>query len=459
MAERETQWGENAAAVLRNPALIMRRLLPGRLQHLFEAFWVLPLACAVFGVVAPLAFQLIDEDHLAILFGGQEPEIDVEGARSTLSVVAGGVITITSLVFSLAFVALTITAQQLSPRVLDYVVEERTTQILVGLSLSTFLFSAITLSFGITGGEVRLAASAFVALAMATATLAMVVMFSHRMTRIMRAEDMVTWLGSAFTAAIQRGPRSIQQETMVTDPDEEDALERRMEGARTVCATTTGYLGAVDYPGLLHWAEEHDLLIEILLRENAFVLEGQPVAHVVGADLPADEVAECVTQYVNLTPRRVIGETPEYEGSSLCEVAMRALSPGINDPATARSCANQLYHGLALLAALPERPRALKDGDGVPRILRARHGIPEFLETNVAPIAEAAHDRTTLRHLRELNETLAGIAKRPYELAAIEALAARISERDDPPAERHLGGTAVEPPSRADPGGGTASGT
>ena len=460
MAEREPHWGENAGVALRNPALIMRRVVPGRLQHLFEAFWILPLAFAVFGVLGPLAFQLIDEKHLAVLFGGEEPDIDVDGARSTLSVVAGGVITITSLVFSLAFVALTITAQQLSPRVLDYIVEERTTQVLVGLSLSTFLFSAITLSFGITGGEVRLATSAFVALTMAAATLTMVVLFSHRMTRIMRAEDMVTWLGEAFTSAIRRGPQSIRQEMMVTDPEEEDELERRIEGARTVCATTTGYLGAVDYPGLLDWAEENGLLVEILLRENAFVLEGQPVAHVAGPDLPEDELAECITKYVNLTPRRVIGETPEYEGSSLCEVAIRALSPGINDPATARSCANQLYHGLALLAALPERPRALKGRDGVPRILRARHGIPEFLETDVAPIVEAAHDRMTLRHMRELNETLASIAKRNYEIEAIEALAARIAERDDPPAERYLGDVAEEPPARARaPGRETGGGT
>ncbi|HET7409525.1 MAG TPA: DUF2254 family protein, partial [Paracoccaceae bacterium] len=454
VTDREPHWRDRAGNALRNPWLAVSRLVPARLHHLLEAFWLLPLALAVVGVLGPLILQATDEKHLALLFGGEEPEIDVAGARATLSVVAGGVITITSLVFSLAFVALTITAQQLSPRVLDYVVEERTTQLLIGLSLSTFLFSAITLSFGITGGEVRLAFSAFVALTMAAASLAMVVVFSHRMTRIMRAEDMVSWLGNAFTAAVRRGPRSITEEMMVTDPDEETALDRRMKDAEPVFATTTGYLGAVDYPGLLSWVEENDLRVEILLRENAFVLEGQPVARVAGQDGPPDELAERITDYVNLTERRVIGETPSYQGNSLSEVALRALSPGINDPATARSCANQLYHGLGMLAALAERPRALKGGDGVPRILRARQGIPEFLENDVAPIVEAARDRMTLRHLRELNETLGGIAQRPKELAAIEALAALIAEREVP-AEKYLGDIAEEPPSRADePGDG-----
>lgn len=453
MAERTPHWSGRVRHAIRNPGLVIQRLVPPRLKHLLEAFWLIPLALAIIGIVMPVTFQLISTRHLAVLFGGEDVEIDIDGARATLQVVAGGVITITSLVFSLAFVALSITAQQLSPRVLDYVVEERVTQVLVGLSLSTFLFSAITLSFGITGGEMRLAASSYVGLAMAAATLAMVVVFSHRMTRIMRAEDMVSWLGRAFTEAIRRGPRSIDDDMMVADPEDEEALERRLARGRAVCATTTGYLGAVDYPGLLVWAVENDLLIRILLRENAFVLEGQPVACVAGMHGDPDWVAERITHYVNLTERRVIGETPEYEGNSLSEVALRALSPGINDPATARSCANRLYQGLVALAALPERPRALKGDDGIPRILRARHGIPEFLEDDVAPIVEAAHDRTTLRRLRELNETLGRIARRPQELAAIAGMA-RLIEEHDTPAERYLGD--VEPESarwEGDPGG------
>ncbi len=441
MTERTPHWSGRLWHTLRNPRLVMQRLVPAKLQHLLEAFWLLPLALAILGIVAPVAFQMVSQDHLSVLFG--DVDIDIDGARATLQVVAGGVITITSLVFSLAFVALSITAQQLSPRVLDYVVEERVTQVLVGLSLATFLFAAITLSFGITGGEMRLAASSYLALAMATATLAIVVVFTHRMTRIMRAEDMVSWLGQAFAAAIRRGPRSIDDAMMVADVDDEDALERRLADGRAVHATRTGYVGAVDHPGLLAWAEENDLLVQILLRENAFVLEGQPIAVVAGVHGDPDWVAERITHYANLTERRVIGETPEFEGNSLSEVALRALSPGINDPATARSCANRLYEGLVVLAGLPERPRALKGKDGVPRILRARHGIPEFLEDDVAPIIEAARDRTTMRCLRELNETLAAIAQRPHELEAIAAVASRIKEAKVP-AERHLGEIAME---------------
>ncbi len=119
---------------------------------------------------------------------------------------------------------------------------------------------------------------------------------------------------------------------LADDPKAAADLRAALADAPAVRATETGYLGAVDYPGLLAWAAENDLCIELLWRENAFVLEGIPAARLLGGDrLDADEIARRVTEYVNLTDRRVIGETAEYEASSLCEAALRALSPGVND--------------------------------------------------------------------------------------------------------------------------------
>lgn len=437
MAEHGSRTRSRFGWLLAAPGLLIRRVVPARLVHLVESFWVVPLGIALVGILAPLTFQLIPEDQLTIFFGGEEPEIDIAGARATLQVVAGGVITIMSLVFSLAFVALSITAQQLSPRILDYVVEDRVTQVLVGLALATFLFSAITLSFGITGGEVRLASSAFIALTMATGTLTTVVIFSHKMTRIMRAEDIVAKLGDAYFEAIRLGPSSIDEQMMVDKAEAEHDLERQLAEAPAVRASRTGYLGAVDHPGLVGWATERNLKLEILWRENAFVLEGVAVVKVAGHDGDVQDLSREITDYLNLTDRRAIGETAEYEASSLCEAAVRALSPGINDPATARSCANRLFQGLVLMAALPEKPRALKGRDGVARLLRARHGIAQFLEHAVAPILEAARDRATVRHLAGLADTLDSIATRPKEHDAVQAFKARIDESDPPP-ERYL---------------------
>src|SRR5690625_3615795 len=195
-------WREAAEDAVRSPRLMLRRFVPARLHFLLDPFWLVPLILGGLGILGPPALQLVDQRDLVGIFGGDVPEIDVDGARATLSVVASGVITITSLLFSLAFVALSIAAQQLSPRVLDYVVEERVTQLLIGLSFATFLFAAITLSFGSTGGEIRLVFSALIALFMAVLTLAAMILFILRMTQIMRADVMLNWIGSSFRAVI-----------------------------------------------------------------------------------------------------------------------------------------------------------------------------------------------------------------------------------------------------------------
>lgn len=437
----ETKDGESLGSivhqVLGNPLVALRRIVPERLLQLVEGFWALPLILILFGVGAPFALQYFGSAYIEDLFGGEPPPIDIVGARSTLQVVAGGVITIASIVFSLAFVALSITAQQLSPRILDFVVQDRATQILLGLSLATFLFSAMALSIGTEGGTVGLALSALFSLIGATGTLVMVVIFSHRMTRVMRASDMVARLGDQFVAAIRDGPASIGEEMLVDDAGAADELENVLSDGEPVLATGSGYVGPVDYRDLLAWAAKKDVLLEILMRENAFVLQRQSVARVAGAHGSAADLAEEITGFLNLTNRRVIGDTPEFEGNSLSEAALKALSPGINDPATARDCADRLFEGMAILASGPENPRALKGAKDVPRVLRARHGIAEFLEDCVAPIVEAARDRSTVRHLADLADHLGRLAERPKERAAINALKARISEKEPAP-ERHL---------------------
>ncbi len=89
-----------------------------------------------------------------------------------------------------------------------------------------------------------------------------------------------------------------------------------------------------------------------------------------------------------------------------------------------------------MMVSLPEKPRVLKSEDGVPRVLRAPHGLAEFLEHAIAPIIEAARDRITVRHIAGLTETLGELTARPHECAAVR-LKARV-DASDPPPERHM---------------------
>lgn len=406
-----------------DPGLWLLRFLPAPVLRFFEGFWALPLLITLVGGAGFAALHLLGADRferLDTLAG----DLDIEGMRDALSAIAGGVLTVASLVFSLTFVALSITAQQLSPRMLDNVLAMRATQVLLGLTLSTFLFSAAALAIGTSNGVARLVASTPVALLLAFVTLVMVVVFSHAMTRVMRAEDMVSQLGTHYRDALARG-----LEVPVGCSAAEDAEGRLADLAETgtpVAAASTGYVGMVDYQAMLDWAGENDLLVALTVAENDFVLEGSEVARVAGMHDSEDDHARRLTTFLNLTDRRAAGLTATFEAAALSEAALKALSPGINDPATAVSCVNRLFHGFVALTKSDPAPIVLAGEDEVARVRRCVRGVADFIGSAVVPVVEAARQRAVLTHLSTLSQALRIMAQGPADLAALDRLDAEI---------------------------------
>ncbi|MEM6904664.1 MAG: DUF2254 family protein, partial [Pseudomonadota bacterium] len=310
--------------------------------------------------------------------------------------------------------------QQLSPRILDYVLQERATQLLLGVAFGTFIFAAATLA---SSEETRLVWSVYAALVLAGLTLFAVLIFSHRMTLVMRAEDMVSRLGNLYTAAIRRD-LAVRAPFVADQAAATAELTEALAEADPVAAQSTGYLGAIDHGRLVAFAERNGLLIELTLSENAFVLDGQEVARVAGLHGATDAVGREITAALNLIDRRTVGQTARYEADALAEAALRALSPGINDPATARSCMNRLVQGLCLIANSEPPPRAMAGGDGHPRVLRAPFGLPEIVEICLMPVAEEARDPVTKSHLRALGREALARATRPAEIDALKAFIA-----------------------------------
>ncbi|MEM7506874.1 MAG: DUF2254 family protein [Pseudomonadota bacterium] len=413
--------GQSAGSLATRLSTLVQRAVPSPVLRLFEGYLLVPLMLALLGGALALALPFLEAKPLLETLGIPRVAIDISGARMTLSVIASGVLTIASLVFSLTFVALSITSQQLSPRILDYVLHERATQILLGVAFGTFIFATLSLAVGDTSGTWQLVLAVAVASVLAIVTLIAVVVFSHRMTRVMRAEDMVSRLGDQFMTAVRREVPSTGADTTETV----SALASALKDGAPVAATGTGYLGTVDYAALVDLAASRNLLIEVLIRENSFVLQGEVVARLAGAHGEADAHADAITRALNLTDRRSIGATPRYEGSSLCEAALKALSPGINDPATARSCVNRLFQGAVFMAEARSPVRHISDADDVARVLRQPYDLQTLIGEALLPVVEAVRDRATLDHLQDLAVEL---RSRTTMLEDIEAADLLISE-------------------------------
>jgi uncharacterized membrane protein len=121
--------------------------------------------------------------------------------------------------------------------------------------------------------------------------------------------------------------------------------------ARPVPALRGGYLQAIDSDGLFHIASERDLLIRLEYRPGQFVVPKSNLM-LVWPDTGIDEqLVRDINGVIVLGPQRTHEQDPAFAFSQLVEIAMRALSPGINDPATASACLEWLGAGLCQLAA------------------------------------------------------------------------------------------------------------
>ena len=413
--------------------LIVLRFVPSPVLRLIEGFWATPLVLSMLGIALAAATQLVPASTVGEGWIRYFEGIDVAGTRSALSVIAGGMVSLVTLVFSLTFVALSITAQQLSPRILDFVLREGSAQALLGLALTTLLYAAIVLSMGDARGAWRLGMAMPPALVLAAASLIMVVLFAHRMTRVMRAEELVARLGGEFVGDIHvllKPPAGCV--VCAHDPAEAEA---EFDEARVISARQAGYVGTVDYADLLDIASAKDLKIALKVSESDFLLPGMEIARVLGLHDGDDDPAPAIEAALNLTDRREATDTAGYEAAALCEAALRALSPGINDPATAISCLNRLFEGLAVMASNDPPPRLLaaaEDGaelgaedeaGQVWRLLRPAREVPKFLTEAVVPIIRAARgDQRVLARIDALAEQLEEIVERPRERAAITEL-------------------------------------
>jgi uncharacterized membrane protein len=401
---------------------LLLRLAPGRLRRAFEGFWTVPLAVAAVGPAAVALLDLAPTPGVRII--DALDAVPRERADGVLGLVAGAVLSVASIVFSLSFVALSATAGALSPRMLDFVIRDRAMQLLIGGALGAFLFAGVVMLTGEARDAWRQALAAALSLGWAALVLATVVIFAHRMTRVIRPDEMVARRGDAFRAAVLR-----QCETptgcAAATPSAAAALERAMAAARPLRVRAGGYAGSIDLAGLVAFAAARDAAIRLDALPNDYLLPGAAWGAAIGVDPDCDDALQAM---LGMTDRRAPATGPIYEAQTLSEAALRALSPGINDPATGMACADRLFEGIVLCAVNEAPVRALADGQGRVRLLRACYGVSEMLETAAAPILHYGRDDPAIRaHLARLTGVLVEAARRPDDRAAAEAFLRRIN--------------------------------
>ncbi len=293
-----------------------------------------------------------------------------EGARSVLSTIAGSTITVAGVVFSITIVALTLASSQFGPRLLRNFMSDRGTQIVLGVFVSTFLYCLLILRTvrGVDTITVIPFLSVTCGILFGVASVGFLIYFIHHVPSSILAGTILGRVATELRSSIDR-----------IYPDKYDpALEEKErpqlpanfeKEACVIRSRKSGFIEAIADEDLVKFATEKKIVIRMCRRPGDFVAEGSALAEVWPADRFNEEIGDAYRRSYFFGWHRTPTQDIEYAIDQLVEVAVRALSPGINDPFTAMTCLEWLGAALIHVGGRRIPSRYLYDEAGELRVV------------------------------------------------------------------------------------------
>ena len=324
--------------------------LPAYLRKLYsqiaDSFWLLPGVMTTLGVL--LAVGLVSLDRSGVLPAALIDNAWVyngggTGARTLLGAIVSSTIGVAGTVFSITIAALSLAAGQMGPRLLRNFTHDRGVQFTLGTFLGTFSYALMVLRSVRTQDEGPFTPhfSLTIGIVLAFVCVATLIYFVGHMAGRINVDTVVDLVSDDLRSAVRRLTADAPQPDLPPDG--------YWLGAKRLVDDRRGYLQELDGDGLATWATEHDTSIHLLVRPGDYVFPGAPIAEALG---PVEGVQEAVRHATALGAARVSSSDLEFAVRQLVEVAVRALSPGINDPHTAISVIDRLGASLCDVASV-----------------------------------------------------------------------------------------------------------
>lgn len=401
--------------------------LRARVDKIRETFWVLPALAITAGIVGGLALPAVDP-HVtlpdAVSFSGDE-----ETARSVLAAVATIGVSTAGVSFSVIVVALVLASQQLSPRVLRSFQGQALNQSVLAMLLGTAAFALFTLgALDDGGGQPLPELSVTLAMLLTAASMGLFVVFLHHAVRSLNASVVIRRIAANGQAAVRK-------------PYPAGVGEEAGQGARwapagpphEVRAPRAGYVSTVDGERLLRCAVSVEGFVEQRRGVGDFAVTGALLAVVYSHDdVETDEFA-CAFQ---LREEREIDGDVAFPVRQLADIALKGLSPGINDPTTAENAMDSVTDMLVRYAR-EDRPTPLRiDEHGTARLLAVVPTLDDIVRLGFDQVRRDASSRPSfavrllelLADLREAAPAAAGSEEIARQARLIAAHAGAVAE-------------------------------
>ncbi|WP_261341598.1 DUF2254 domain-containing protein [Bremerella cremea] len=374
------------------------------------SLWFVPILCTLGGIMSAVVMLTLDynwKEKWTLPFW---LETTTDGAQTILSTISGGMITVVGVVLSMTMVTLSITSSQFGSRVLRSRIRDRTTQWTIGAFLGTTVYSLVVLKMVRKIGEDDFLIphlSVMAAILFAIASLVILLYFIHHITMIAQAPEIVASLAHDLNHSIETiFPEKIGDpppQEMPSDQKFTDEQRKAIQDGVQILSSSEGYIQMIEADELLGLANKYNLIIELPKRPGDFIARDETIAMVAGLSKEEEEkLCKAINDSFYLGNSRSPRQDVNCSVHELAQMAVRALSPGINDPYTAVNCIDRLSAALGQLARrrMPDENRF--DAEGNLRLVVDRQSF--------SGVMHAAFDQ-----IRCCSTTSAAVSQRLFE--------------------------------------------
>jgi uncharacterized membrane protein len=392
------------------------------------SFWFVPAIMAIGAVILSVLTLSIDTLLLQstemrgwwLYTGGPE------GARTVLATIAGSMITVAGVIFSITIVVLSLASSQFGPRLIKNFVDKRINQMVMGTFIATFLFCILTLQKIRESDENFFVPNISVTtgILLGMASLGVLIYFIHSISNSIRANNIIANVCEELDASIERifpeeyGSEGSKNDLTLKELTEKQGYvaEKYYREIESVASQQSGYLISYNIDELLKIAVKENILIRIDHRPGDFIVVNNPLLWVWPKKRLDEKLEKNLNSIFIMDSERTSEQDIEYPLLLLVEIAVRALSPGINDPFTAITCIDWLGEALSKLARKKVHGPFYFDDDGDMRVI-------------VKPITFSGAVNAAFNQIRQNAGTVPAVSIRLLE--AIKAIANQVHRDED----------------------------
>ena len=348
-----------------------------------QGLWFVPgIVVVLFGAFAVVLVHL--DEQLEVGPEGIVFEGDAAAARAVLSVLAGSLITVAGLTFSITVVVLQLASSQFSPSVLRTFFGDRLTQVTIGTFVGIFVYAVIVLRSigGPTGGRTSVPRlSTTVASLLGIGAVILLIVFIHHVSRLIQVSHITANIAAATLDRIDSlYPEMLGRSGPSEDPSQMLESWRADELPGQVFPSRPGFVQWIALGGIVGGLSGTSRRLAILAIPGDFASPEMPLAEVWPAELTKEQREE-LRSNIGIGDERDIQQDIGFGLRQLTDIAIRALSPGINDPTTAVTAVGYVRAVLVELArrSFPSAVRRTPEAGDL-EVFASGRGFDDYLE-------------------------------------------------------------------------------